>query len=224
MADPPLVRPVAPEVATALGAGAVVALPAAGGYCLAVRAGMPGDDEQLVELGRALRRALGREHGTAVEDADRLRYLVGDAGAVRALADEVGDELATLLSRCWPGPVEVAVRRHGATVIVGQPDGRPLRKLCRELGPWRAATLPFTEAAEVRAACAACAASTEADVASVACVVDGGRRPGAPPTVVDATATPLRIAQEGALPAAYIEATMLMSERRRWLRGRRRRP
>ena len=46
--------------------------------------------------------------------------------------------------------------------------------------------------------------------ADVALVVDGGRRDGPPPTVVDATVSPIRVLREGALPASFIEGTMLM--------------
>ena len=54
-------------------------------------------------------------------------------------------------------------------------------------------------------------------------VVDGGRREGPPPTVVDATLTPIRVLREGALPASFIEGTMLMSTRRK-LFSRHKRP
>ena len=90
--------------------------------------------------------------------------------------------------------------------VVGMPDGRPLRRLCREHGPWRTVPLRFTEAAEVARAF---------DAADVALVVDGGRRDGPPPTLVDATVSPIRVLREGALPASFIEGTMLMSTRRR---------
>ena len=53
------------------------------------------------------------------------------------------------------------------------------------------------------------------DRSDVALVVDGGRREGRPPRVVDATVTPIRVLREGALPASFIEGTMLMSTRRR---------
>ncbi len=91
-------------------------------------------------------------------------------------------------------------------VVVGMPDGRALRRLCREQGPWRTVPLRFTEAEEV-------AQAFGAD--DVAVVVDGGRREGPSPTVVDATVTPIRVLREGALPASFIEGTMLMSTRRK---------
>ena len=66
--------------------------------------------------------------------------------------------------------------------------------------------LRFTEAKEVAQAFG---------VDDVALVIDGGRREGPTPTVVDATVTPIRVLREGALPASFIEGTMLMSTRRR---------
>ncbi|HXY27257.1 MAG TPA: Sua5/YciO/YrdC/YwlC family protein [Acidimicrobiales bacterium] len=206
MAQPPVVRPRALEVAAALAAGAVVAVPAVGGYCLAVRAGIP-EAERRIEALTAPREGVG---AVPSEGPD---YLVGDAAAVRQLAGGCSDELAALLTRCWPGPLEVSVDCRGEVIRVGLPEGRALRKLCRRIGPWRAAPLGVNEAAPVAAAFSA---------AEVACVVDGGRHQGEPPTVVDATATPLRVVREGALPAAFIEGTMLMSKRRRRFGGFRR--
>jgi tRNA A37 threonylcarbamoyladenosine synthetase subunit TsaC/SUA5/YrdC len=67
--------------------------------------------------------------------------------------------------------------------------------------------LSFTEAGEVAQAF---------DAADVALVVDGGRRDGLLATLVDATVSPIRVLREGALPAHFIEGTMLMSTRRRF--------
>jgi len=60
------------------------------------------------------------------------------------------------------------------------------------------------------------------DVRDVACVVDGGRREGPPPTQVDATVSPLRIFREGALPSSFVEGAVLMNARRRLRLFRRR--
>jgi tRNA A37 threonylcarbamoyladenosine synthetase subunit TsaC/SUA5/YrdC len=53
-------------------------------------------------------------------------------------------------------------------------------------------------------------------VADVALVVDGGRREGQPPTLVDATVRPVRVLREGALPSQFVDATMAMGSRKRW--------
>ena len=87
------------------------------------------------------------------------------------------------------------------------PDGRAMRRLCKEHGPWRTIPLTFNEATEVAHAF---------DVADVALVVDGGRRDGQLPTLVDATVTPVRVLREGALPSNFIDATMAMRARKRW--------
>ena len=142
-----------------------------------------------------------------VADPEGPHYAVGHRDDVRNLTSAWNDELGKLLERCWPGPVEVFLPRtdsggpydveadSGAwAVTVGMPDGRALRKLCREHGPWRTVPLRLTEAREVAHAFA---------VADVAFVVDGGRREGEPPTVVDATVTPVRVLREGALPAQF---------------------
>jgi tRNA A37 threonylcarbamoyladenosine synthetase subunit TsaC/SUA5/YrdC len=229
---PPLVAPGAEAVAAALAAGAIVAVPNVGGYCLAVRAGSPKEEARLADL---------------AADPDGPHYAVGQVEEVRALTSGWTDELETLLRRCWPGPIEVflpwavpagrpgahgvegvgvgvgvsdppgpSVGLHAApdeggvygawAVVVGMPDGRALRRLCREQGPWRTVPLRFTDAEEVAQAFRA---------EDVALVVDGGRREGPTPTVVDATVTPIRVLREGALPASFIEGTMLMSTRRK---------
>ena len=142
----------------ALGAGAVVAVPNVGGYCLAVRAGSFDGEARLVEL---------------AADPDGPHYAVGRIDDLRALTSAWSDELGTLLQRCWPGPVEVFLpwrrdaahepvperpgrRAHRPTVpkmvrtclgawaaVVGMPDGRALRRLCREQGPWRTVPLSY---------------------------------------------------------------------------------
>jgi len=223
-ARPPLVAASSAAVLDALVAGAIVAVPNVGGYSLAVRAGSSEDEARLVEL---------------AADPDGPHYAVGQMDDVRALTSGWTDELGALLQRCWPGPVEVflpwagsaggpaaaggddspaastglhaaphdGAREYGAwAVTVGMPDGRVLRRLCREQGPWRTVPLRFTEAEGV-------AQAFGAD--DVAVVVDGGRREGPSPTVVDATVTPIRVLREGALPASFIEGTMLMSTRRK---------
>jgi tRNA A37 threonylcarbamoyladenosine synthetase subunit TsaC/SUA5/YrdC len=220
---PPLVAASSAAVLDALVADAIIAVPNVGGYGLAVRAASPAGEARLVEL---------------AADPDGPHYAVGQIDDVRALTSGWTDELGTLLQRCWPGPVEVflpwaesaggpaaasgddspapsaglhAAPDDGApdgawAVVVGMPDGRALRRLCREQGPWRTVPLRFTEAEEVAQAFRA---------EDVAVVVDGGRREGPSPTVVDATVTPFRVLREGALPTSFIEGTMLMSTRRK---------
>ena len=210
---PPLTSVADTAVAAALGAGLIIAVPAVGSYCLAMRAGPAETEARLEEL---------------AADPEGPHYAVGYAEALRSLTSGWTDELGQLLDRCWPGPVEVFVPRGfsgaettsgahaggsagaasgGWAVVVGMPDGRALRKLCREHGPWRTVPLSFTDPKDVAKAF---------DAADVALVVDGGRRDGPLPTLVDATVSPIRVLREGALPASFIEGTMLMHTRRRW--------
>ncbi len=210
---PPLVSVAEAAESGALVAGRVIAVPAVGGYCLAMRAGPPETEARLMEL---------------AADPEGPHYAVGYAEGVRLLTSGWSDELGQLLNRCWPGPVEVFVPRGfsggettggahaggsagtasgGWAVVVGMPEGRALRKLCRDQGPWRTVPLNFSEPREVAQAF---------DAEDVVLVVDGGRRDGPPPTLVDATVSPIRVLREGALPADFVEGTMLMSARRRW--------
>jgi tRNA A37 threonylcarbamoyladenosine synthetase subunit TsaC/SUA5/YrdC len=205
---PPLVRARdADSIAPKLDEGAIVALPSVGGYVLAVHAGHAAAEERLDAL---------------VADPDGPHYQAADTDAVRALTSGWNEEIERLLERCWPGPLELFLPRAGASapdaegepseqtgtwaMVIGTPDGRVLRRLCRQHGPWRTAPLAYADAAEVVEAF---------DVGDVACVVDGGRREGPLPTQVDATVSPLRIFREGALPASFVEGAVLMNARRR---------
>jgi L-threonylcarbamoyladenylate synthase len=215
--SPPLVQAGVAEVGSALGRGAVVAVPAVGGYCLAVQAGTNDAEARLEAL---------------AADPEGPHYAVGHRHDVRALTSGWTDEVDRLLERCWPGPVDVFLPRAaeaaatdaatdaateaadtegtdagGWAVTVGMPEGRALRRLCKEHGPWRTVPLNFNEPSEVAHAF---------DVADVALVVDGGRREGEPPTLVDATVTPVRVLREGALPSQFIDASMAMGNRKRW--------
>jgi L-threonylcarbamoyladenylate synthase len=217
--EPPLVGPGEAEVGTALAGGAVIAVPAVGGYSLVVHVGSPGGEERLTAL---------------AADPEGPHYAVGHVDDVRQLTSGWSDEVQQLLQRCWPGPVEVFLPRArdagpdpgpgqpydqvaddsgGWAVTVGMPEGRALRKLCREHGPWRTVPLNFTDAGQV----------AHAFVASqVALVVDGGSREGEPATLVDATVSPVRVLREGALPADFVQATMAMGNRKKWFSRSRR--
>jgi L-threonylcarbamoyladenylate synthase len=209
--DPPVVGAGDAAVGPALAGGAVIAVPAVGGYCLAVDAGSPGAEQRLSAL---------------AADPEGPHYVVGHVDDVRDLTSGWTDEVHQLLQRCWPGPVEVFLPRMrgaapsdsgpydqvaddsgGWALTVGMPDGRALRKLCRDHGPWRTVPLNFTDAGEVAHAF---------DASDVALVVDGGRREGEPPTLVDATVSPVRVLREGALPSDFIAGTMAMGNRKKW--------
>ncbi|HSZ37279.1 MAG TPA: Sua5/YciO/YrdC/YwlC family protein [Acidimicrobiales bacterium] len=236
---PPVVDAADTHIGTALAEGAVVAVPGVGGYCLAVHVGSPGAEARLVAMAadpdgphyavghrddvRALtsgwteeiERLLDRVWPGPVDvflprAADPARTgqvpVVNPDGAADATApDEPDDEepLRTGEVRVVPEDADAG----GWAVTVGMPDGRALRRLCKEHGPWRTIPLNYNEPTEVAGAF---------DVTDVALVVDGGRRDGEPPTLVDATVSPVRVLREGALPSNFIDATMSMGERKRW--------
>jgi tRNA A37 threonylcarbamoyladenosine synthetase subunit TsaC/SUA5/YrdC len=230
--SPPVVDTADSEIGTALAEGSVVAVPGVGGYCLAVSVGTPGAEARLEALAAdpdGPHYAVGhREDVRAMtsgwsDEVDKLLQrcwpgpvdvFLPRAGAVARVDGENGtdqagagaeDEVEDVASGVLPDASEVDHR--GWALTVGMPDGRALRRLCKEHGPWRTIPLTFNEAAEVAHAF---------DVADVALVVDGGRRDGEPPTLVDATVTPIRVLREGALPANFIEASMAMGARKRW--------
>jgi tRNA A37 threonylcarbamoyladenosine synthetase subunit TsaC/SUA5/YrdC len=200
-------------IAGALDAGNLVAVPWVGGYCLAVREGVAAAEARLVAL---------------VTDPEGPHYAVGELAAARRLSSGWTAELDKLLERCWPGPLEVFVPRAGGpgddpdatgtgtgtggwAAVVGMPESRALRRLCREHGPWRTVPLVIDDPREVVQAF---------DAEDVPLVVDGGSREGPPTTVVDATVTPLRVLRDGALPASFVEGAMAMANRRRLFRRR----
>jgi tRNA A37 threonylcarbamoyladenosine synthetase subunit TsaC/SUA5/YrdC len=239
-ARPPVVEAGAMAVVDALGAGAIVAVPNVGGYSLAVRAGSSGDEAKLVELAadpdgphyavgqiddvRALTSGWTDELGTLLQrcwpgpvevflpwagagaghepEADAREGASADPDGGAAGGGAAGGGVAG-----GGAPGGGAAEGAAWAAVVGMPDGRALRRLCREQGPWRTVPLRFNEAEEVAQAFG---------VDDVALVVDGGRREGLLPTVVDATVTPIRVLREGALPTSFIEGTMLMSTRRRF--------
>jgi tRNA A37 threonylcarbamoyladenosine synthetase subunit TsaC/SUA5/YrdC len=246
-AHPALVGSGAAAVVEALVAGAIVAVPNVGGYSLAVRSDSLDGEARLVELAadpdgphyavgqiddvRALTSGWTDELGTLLQRCwpGPLEVFLPSAGS-RAGASP-GDDGVSVGLHAAPddapdagapdaGAPDAAAPHDGApeygawAVVVGMPDGRALRRLCREHGPWRTVPLRFTEPEEVVQAFRA---------SDVAVVVDGGRREGPLPTVVDATLKPIRVLREGALPASFIEGTMLMSTRRK-LFSRNKRP
>jgi L-threonylcarbamoyladenylate synthase len=189
-------------IAEALAAGGVIAVPFDGGYRAAARADLPEAVAALASL------AVSSNH------EETPHFLVGHGSQAAGLVADWGLEVRRLTDRCWPGPL---------TMILDGPDGtgpfrlsmattRHLRRIIHRGGPLRVADIrppgesPLTTAAEVAAHC---------DPETVALVVDGGTRGGPGPTVVDCRLSPPRVLHLGALPAAYVDAALLMAARRR---------
>lgn len=138
--------------------------------------------------------------------------LTGEVPTVRAAADAARatggppgteDGVHTGEVRVEPEDADAG----GWAVTVGMPEGRALRRLCKDHGPWRTIPLTYNEAAQV---------ANAFDAHDVALVVDGGRCDGETPTLVDATVSPVRVLREGALPSNFIDATMAMGARKRF--------
>lgn len=238
VARPPVIGVGDAKVGAALAEGAVVAVPGVGGYCLAVQVGTPGAEARLEILAadpdgphyavghrddvRALTSGWTDEIERLLErcwpgpvDVFLPRAATGRTGEVPVVpADGAGDAtergepaeddgLGTGEVRIEPADADAG----GWAVTVGMPEGRALRRLCKEHGPWRTIPLTYNEAAQV---------ANSFDAADVALVVDGGRRDGEMPTLVDATVSPVRVLREGALPSNFIDASMAMGARKRW--------
>ena len=234
--SPPVVGTGDAEIGTALAEGAVVAVPGVGGYSLAVQLGTPGAESRLDALAAdpdGPHYAVGHRddvRGLTSGWTDEIERLLercwpgpvdvflpravpgtrtGEVPVVRV--DEPGHAAERGEPFDEDGPRTGEVRPEDAdaggwAVTVGMPDGRALRRLCKEHGPWRTVPLTYNEATEVAHAF---------DAADVALVVDGGRCDGELPTLVDATVTPVRVLREGALPSNFIDATMAMGTRKR---------
>jgi tRNA A37 threonylcarbamoyladenosine synthetase subunit TsaC/SUA5/YrdC len=188
-------------VRAALQAGQLVGLPDVGRYVVAGGASSAEVTSRLLAL--------------ASEGSGRFDYMVGEVAQARALSGTWDTQTERLLARCWPGPVVAMLEPRdtdGAIPIrVGMAVTRSLRHLCRDEGPLLVLPLDVASAAEAAARWAG---------GQVACVVDGGPRRGPGPTVVDCRLSPPQVREEGALPASFIEAALLMANRRRGLWAR----
>jgi L-threonylcarbamoyladenylate synthase len=146
-------------------------------------------------------------------------FLVGHGSQAAALGADWGAEARRLTDRCWPGPLTLVLAASGdaGSIRVSMGTTRPLRRIIRQCGPLRVAELrqpgepPLATAAEVVAQC---------DGDAIDLVVDGGTRSAPGPTVVECRLSPPRVLFEGALPAAYVDAALLMGTWRRKRFGR----
>ena len=189
--------------ADALAGGAVIAVPTDTVYGLAVDPFRPGTAQRLFALKR-------RPRGVP------LPVLVdGREQALSLCAESECDRVAArLMERFWPGPLTIVLpRRPGLdidlgdqeeTVAVRWPDDPVVPALCAKSGP-----LATTSANIHGEATPVDAAGVEAVFGpGVAYVLDGGRRAGAPSTVVDCTSPSPRLIREGRLSWAEIEAAI----------------
>jgi len=210
---PPLVGPRRPDEAlAALAAGQVIAVPGDGGYLLVAR---HGDDRAVARL-RAL--------GPSPPDSGPLDIVVGRRDQAMALASAWSRETGILTNRMWPGPLTVVVparpdagdRTRGVGITM--PATRALRALCRAGGPLAACALRRPGGAPIVSPAEVAARFTSSDLALI---LNGGICHGPGPTVVDCTASPPAVRHVGALPEHYVDAALMMGNRRRKWFGRR---
>lgn len=144
-----------------------------------------------------------------------LPVLVGRWRQARGVAARWPRSASMVAARFWPGALTVVVPAAPglgtllgstrSTVGLRHPAHRLVTDLCRQAGPLASTSAnlhgkpPCTTAAQVAAAF---------DVDAVALVVDGGTCNGAPSTVVDCTVTPPDCLREGAVPWAWVEASL----------------
>jgi len=210
---PRLVGPRRSDVAlAALAEGRVIAVASDGMYLLVAGLGLDG--------AAAVQRALGPNP----TDFGPFHVVVGRLDQAIALASEWTKETGILTTRMWPGPLTVMVPARPGTgdgdpvVRITMPATRAPRALCRDREPLLACGLsrpdgtPIVDPAEVGAR------FTSTDVALI---VDGGICRGPGPTVVDCTASPPMVRHVGALPEHYVDAALMMGNRRRKWFGRR---
>jgi tRNA A37 threonylcarbamoyladenosine synthetase subunit TsaC/SUA5/YrdC len=193
------------DMRTALADGRVIVWPGADGYGLAARLDRP-----------AARDAFDQLVPTACGGHPPVTVVATIAQAM-VLSEPWNRQAEQLVDRLWPGPVELIVQARDATPVrFGMPKDKTLRALCHDCGPLLMCCLRgqggesiFTSAEALRHL-----AGTD-----VALLVEGGTRHGPPPTVVDCTVSPPVVTAVGAVPAAFVEASLLMAARRRirWL-------
>jgi L-threonylcarbamoyladenylate synthase len=160
---------------------------------------------------RAVRRIYEIKNRPAMEP---LPVLLADPVQVDDYAREISPVARRLISRFWPGPLTLVLRRSARipSVVAGGGDtvalrvpGHPLpRALVRELG----VPIVGTSANSHGMPSPVTAQQAVFDLGDrVDMVLDGGRAPlGRESTVVDATGDLPRIIREGALPAPEMAA------------------
>jgi L-threonylcarbamoyladenylate synthase len=203
------------EALAALADGQVIAVPGDGGYLLAARRGSDGSAAPL------------RARGHDATETGPLHVVVGRRDQAVALASVWTDETAHLTDRMWPGPLIVMVpARPGSgdgdpVVSLAMPATRALRGLCRDGEPLTVCALRRPDGALV---VDPAEVALRFSAAEVALIVDGGICRGPGPTVVDCTVSPPAVRHVGALPESYVDAALMMGNRRRKWFARRSRP
>ena len=198
------VLPPTPEglarAAELLASGAVVAFPTDTVYGVAVAGSRP---ERLDALFELKHRPVDRRIPMLVADLEQ-------AGAAGAVVDERARRLA---AEFWPGALTmVLATADGGTQAYRAPDHEVALALIRATGPLFATSANVSDQPDTLGADEVLIAfATQQD--ELAAVVDGGPVPGGvASTVVDLTATPMRILRPGPISTGELAGVAAVSE------------
>jgi L-threonylcarbamoyladenylate synthase len=200
------------ESLAALTDGQVIALAVDGGYHLAA---LPDSRDAI---------AVARAHRSTSLHETSFQFMVGFLGQAMGLASAWSKETRILTDRMWPGPLTIIVRSGVVTsrgtaeevVRITMPASRAPRALSRACGPLVIVALGHPDGRPLVTPHEVTAQFTGNDIALV---IDGGTCRGPGPTVVDCTASPPVVCHVGAIPESYVDAALIMGNRRtRWRR------
>ena len=139
-----------------------------------------------------------------------IPVLIGDDTDLEKLSADISDVVRSLVSRFWPGPLTVIVPKKPtlpesisttATVGVRVPDHPMARKLLRAAGPMAVTS------ANISGQPSAVTAQEVFDQLSgrIELILDGGKTPGGvPSTLVDCTASEIKVLREGPITLEQI--------------------
>jgi L-threonylcarbamoyladenylate synthase len=143
-----------------------------------------------------------------------IPILLGRAGDMASVADEVPDMALTLAERYWPGPLTLVVRKapgvpesvtKGATVGIRVPNHAVALNLLQAAGPMAVTSANLSGRAPARTADEVLAQLE----AKLDLIVDGGTTPGGiASTVVDCTGDVPRILRRGPIALDEIESAL----------------
>ena len=143
-----------------------------------------------------------------------IPVLIGDSSDLEKVGIDIPDSARSLAARFWPGPLTILVPKHTAlpeavsatqTVGVRVPDHEVARRLLRASGP-----MAVTSANVSGGQSPVTAQEVYEQLGGrIALIIDGGRTPGGvPSTLVDCTASELKILREGPVSLEELHAAL----------------
>ncbi len=141
--------------------------------------------------------------------------LIAEVAMLRALTDEVSDDMLALADAFWPGALTVVANAHphlrmdlgdrGETIAVRVPDHEFTRDLLRATGPLAVSSANVSG----RPAATTIAEAQEQLGALVEVYLDGGAASdGVPSTIVDLTTGTPKVLREGRISRAELERVL----------------